>query len=1013
MMQKRNFLTSRRPLLGFLFLCCLGSSSGLRAQKVAPDERFQAKVNANVFSVLEEPNGNIFLAGAFSNQGPFGNRNGLMLVDAHGEFLPNFGGDNSFIESTSSSGIVLDIAPCMHNGEKKYIVVGDFKTFNGKPLTSPYIVRLKANGELDPTFAPPRFGHLSASYSTYLRRVVVLSDGKMLISGTFAQVNDRKQYGIARLNADGTLDTTFRCGTGFKSSFNTVEDMEVLPDGKILVCGSFTSFNGEFKVARMARLNADGTRDATFHSPDVAKTDFFPRDMEVQPDGKIVLAGDFEHYDGYDGGRYIVRLNADGTIDKSFAFSGVQINEDANAGAYAVKYINKKYYLGMGKDFIAQGGTLWRLNADGSVDKTFLPGKQQPDGDVTGLFVDGKNHLYVSGTFSNIASKRQPYFVRFNVEKENTIDPIDIDVESDTSQGYKVLFRTDFENVTVDSEQESIVSINGIRWRMVNCSIETSPFANIPEGKRALSIRANNDPDNPQTNACFEMIDDFVPHNAPEYCIYRLAMNGIDGILTDSGWKIAFSYDRGKTWGWTPLIVPRTCGIVDAQFPPKGEKSPMRVKFFYDGEPSVKGQRILLDDITLFSARKYGNDVPTRFAFINIHDGYRTHLTTLPIKIDFRSNHGLTNPDDPLTGYPFFDSYVQVKLDGKHYKDLHRITLMDEPVEWDFVMENLAPGKHTLEIILMKLDKTEYGPDRYALKADFFVGEKVVQLKGIDALRNAEVGKIYEITPASGNEKDKIYCNLYSTYRFQRVLFDGKASIMVDDPYGFNPFKEEVPQNGEFVEKMVGILLEQNGLKVFRLTEAMTLVGSNDKYVHKAPQITDFSSLASQEVLSKEEGALKVLSGKFSKEYWNKRFHPGTRALFTDGITSLPIYMLNANRLIKFTGESTFPEGGRHILTIITRDFLTGEYVFSPIIWQNFSGLIEASAEDGFFVQSIPGFVRLTAPDSCRVSVFTLGGEEVIHCSLDRNRDLALPQGNYIVLMQTDRHFFVAKAAVR
>ena len=68
--------------------------------------------------------------------------------------------------------------------------------------------------------------------------------------------------GVARLNLDGTLDTTFNPGSGVGSIF-TVYGIAVQPDQKIVLGGNFISFNGVSRV-RIARLNADGSVDSSF-----------------------------------------------------------------------------------------------------------------------------------------------------------------------------------------------------------------------------------------------------------------------------------------------------------------------------------------------------------------------------------------------------------------------------------------------------------------------------------------------------------------------------------------------------------------------------------------------------------------------------------------------------------------------------------------------------------------------------------------------------------------------------
>jgi uncharacterized delta-60 repeat protein len=89
----------------------------------------------------------------------------------------------------------------------------------------------------------------------------IQSDGKIIIGGSFTTYNGTLINNIARLNADGTLDLTFNPGTGANDS---VLGTAIQSDGKIIIGGGFTSYNGT-AINRIARLNADGTIDLTFN----------------------------------------------------------------------------------------------------------------------------------------------------------------------------------------------------------------------------------------------------------------------------------------------------------------------------------------------------------------------------------------------------------------------------------------------------------------------------------------------------------------------------------------------------------------------------------------------------------------------------------------------------------------------------------------------------------------------------------------------------------------------------
>ena len=143
-------------------------------------------------------------------------------------------------------------------------------------------------------------------------------DGKILVGGQFTTINGVTRGGIARLNANGSLDASFNPGTGVGGIVggSRVDALALQPDGKILVGGFFTTFNG---LARswIARLNSDGTVDTSFN----AATSGAVQSFALQPDGKMLVGG------GFNVPRLgIARLNADGSVDNGFNPTGLEVD---------------------------------------------------------------------------------------------------------------------------------------------------------------------------------------------------------------------------------------------------------------------------------------------------------------------------------------------------------------------------------------------------------------------------------------------------------------------------------------------------------------------------------------------------------------------------------------------------------------------------------------------------------------------------------------------------------------
>jgi uncharacterized delta-60 repeat protein len=132
--------------------------------------------------------------------------------------------------------------------------------------------------------------------------VTVQSDGKVLIGGGFTAYNGTSRGNVARLNSDGSLDTDFATGAGAN---NYVGSVAVQSDGKILIGGGFTTYNNTSRGG-VARLNSDGSLDTGFLATG-AGANGQVESVAVQSDGKILIGGRFTTYNGTSRG-YVARL---------------------------------------------------------------------------------------------------------------------------------------------------------------------------------------------------------------------------------------------------------------------------------------------------------------------------------------------------------------------------------------------------------------------------------------------------------------------------------------------------------------------------------------------------------------------------------------------------------------------------------------------------------------------------------------------------------------------------------
>lgn len=157
-----------------------------------------------------------------------------------------------------------------------------------------------AQGELDLDFSP-------GTPNSSVHAIAEQGDGKILVGGTFSNINNIPRQRLARLNADGSVDLSF-----VVDASAAVEAIALQADGRILIGGQFTKVGGQSR-SRIARLHPDGTVDAEFNPGCSGAILTFA----LQADGKILVGGQFSEIAGVERAN-LARLHADGTADDTF-----------------------------------------------------------------------------------------------------------------------------------------------------------------------------------------------------------------------------------------------------------------------------------------------------------------------------------------------------------------------------------------------------------------------------------------------------------------------------------------------------------------------------------------------------------------------------------------------------------------------------------------------------------------------------------------------------------------------
>lgn len=168
-----------------------------------------------------------------------------------------------------------------------------------------------------PVNTEPR-GYPGTDAGSQVNALVVQPDGKTIIGGNFSSYNGTQRHGLARINFDGQIDTTFDPGDGITigDGNSSIKAIGLQSDGKVVVGGSFSSFNGA-PCGNITRLNSDGSIDASFNTKAGAAANGTVRAILMRADGTIVIAGDFTQFNGTTR-RYMARLNSDGSVDTTW-----------------------------------------------------------------------------------------------------------------------------------------------------------------------------------------------------------------------------------------------------------------------------------------------------------------------------------------------------------------------------------------------------------------------------------------------------------------------------------------------------------------------------------------------------------------------------------------------------------------------------------------------------------------------------------------------------------------------
>ena len=280
----------------------------------------------------------------------------------------------------------------------RQVIGGTFTNYNGTTLNR--LARITRTGALDNTFS------IGSGPNGQVTAIAVDQNGRILIGGSFSMYNGVQRARLARLNPNGSLDATFDIGTGMAGG--VVNAIAVQPDGRIVVVGAFSGFNG-FIQNKVARLNPDGTRDASFNIGTGPNNDVYA--VSIDADGRVVIGGAFSTVNGI-ARPGVARLTGTGNVDPTFV-PGAGVNNSV----YAVAHQRDGRIL-IGGLFTSYNGSIpagrvARLQRDGSYDATFVTGSGFNSW-VYALTVQGDGRILAGGDFTSYNGSTRNRLVRLN-----------------------------------------------------------------------------------------------------------------------------------------------------------------------------------------------------------------------------------------------------------------------------------------------------------------------------------------------------------------------------------------------------------------------------------------------------------------------------------------------------------------------------------------------------------------------------------------------------------------------
>ncbi len=250
----------------------------------------------------------------------------------------------------------------------------------------------------------------------------ITDTGSIIAVGMFTTYMGVSSSRIVKILPNGEIDTAFNVGTGLNagaSGGNTYQTVgiTILPDNAILVTGQFTTYNGATRgsIIKINATTGEQITDGGWGGVGIAGSSTIYRmvwDAKPQSTGKIIIAGSFITYNGVaTTKRVAARLNADGTLDNTFTLEAVASNYTLDYTQLLIDSDDKIYLCGFNDSLI-------RCLPDGEIDPTFngglptnanITGSTEPMGQFWKMVLSSEGDLFASGV---VWAKNESVFKR-------------------------------------------------------------------------------------------------------------------------------------------------------------------------------------------------------------------------------------------------------------------------------------------------------------------------------------------------------------------------------------------------------------------------------------------------------------------------------------------------------------------------------------------------------------------------------------------------------------------------